>query len=115
MLDVERELVGAQPAQCTLQRCDVELGFAAELLIDHPWIGAGLLDNASDAAAGIAMGRKLGRGGAQDLGAGLLGRAARASARFVGGLGERWADSHVAALLAARSAQRLVGSSSARS
>src|SRR5215471_13858732 len=113
MLNVEHQLFGAQRTERALQRCDIELGLAAELLIDHPRIGSSLLDDAGDATAGVAVGCELRGGRAQNLGAVLVGGATRTPARLVVGPGE--AVGHIGFVVPARLAQRLATSSSARS
>jgi len=77
MFDIKRQLLVAQCAERALQRRDIKL----ELLVNHPRIGAGLLDDARDAAASKPCVAKLGGGRAQDLGPVLLGGAAGAPPR----------------------------------
>ena len=74
MLDVELEFLPPQFAQHMFEDRDVEAVLAAEIMIDHPRVGAGLPADRQHPRAAIALLRKFGDRGPQDALARPLGR-----------------------------------------
>ena len=73
VLDVELLLEAADEAVRLLQDGDVELLLAAEVVVDHPLGGAGLVGDLVDAGAGVAAVGELPGGDGEDVGPGPLG------------------------------------------
>jgi hypothetical protein len=119
VLDIDLQLPPAQTRQHVFKHCDIELRFAAEIVVEHAGIAACLADDAADAGTGKAVRDELPGGGAQEQFAALRGFAARAARLFRLPARTRqilgFAIGHLDAVHAAEGASLLVRSSSDRS
>ena len=66
-VDLETHLFLAQLSDHVLEHGDVEPALVAEVVIDHPGVGARALADSLDARTAETVGRKLADGGAEDL------------------------------------------------